>query len=97
MSALAAALLEAGASQVAMDENGANALLAAAAAGYTPVFTALLAAGADHLVLGCTHFPHLKPLIEKVVAGRAEIVDPAPAVARRIRAVLAERDLLCAG
>ena len=54
----------------------------------------LLAAKADHLVLGCTHFPHLKPLIEKVVAGRAEIVDPAPAVARRIRAVLADRGLL---
>jgi glutamate racemase len=48
----------------------------------------LLAAGADHLVLGCTHFPHLKPLMEKVVAGRAEIVDPSDAVARRIRDVL---------
>ena len=29
----------------------------------------LLAAGADHIVLGCTHFPHLRPLIEKVAAG----------------------------
>ena len=54
----------------------------------------LIAAGADHIVLGCTHFPHLMPLIEKVVAGRAAVVDPAPAVARRIRAVLSERGLL---
>ena len=50
----------------------------------------ILAAGADRIVLGCTHFPHLKPLMEKVVAGRAEIVDPSDAVARRIRDVLEE-------
>ena len=48
----------------------------------------LLAAGADRIVLGCTHFPHLKPVMEKVVAGRAEIVDPSDAVARRVRDVL---------
>lgn len=54
----------------------------------------LLAAGADHLVLGCTHFPFLKPLIEKVAAGRAEVLDPAPAVARQIRRLLEDRNLL---
>jgi len=54
----------------------------------------LLAAGADHLVLGCTHFPHLRTLIEKVAAGRAVVVDPAPAVAAQVRRVLAARDLL---
>ena len=55
----------------------------------------LIAAGADRIVLGCTHFPHLKPLMEKIVAGRAEIVDPSDAVARRIRDVL-ERVRRCA-
>lgn len=50
----------------------------------------LIEAGADRIVLGCTHFPHLKGLIEKVAAGRAEIVDPSDAVARRIRTVLSE-------
>lgn len=50
----------------------------------------MIAAGADRIVLGCTHFPHLKPLMEKVAAGRAEIVDPSAAVARRIRDVLKE-------
>lgn len=50
----------------------------------------MIAAGADRIVLGCTHFPHLKPLMEKVSAGRAMIVDPSDAVARRIRDVLKE-------
>lgn len=50
----------------------------------------LIGSGADRIVLGCTHFPHLKGLMEKVAAGRAEIVDPSDAVARRIRTVLSE-------
>ena len=54
----------------------------------------LLAAGADEIVLGCTHFPHLKPVIEKVCAGRAEVVDPSGAVARQARRVLEARGLL---
>ena len=54
----------------------------------------LLAAGADHLVLGCTHFPHLKPLIEQVAAGRAEVLDPSDAVARQAERLLAARSLL---
>ena len=49
----------------------------------------LVAAGADHIVLGCTHFPHLKPVIERVVAGRAVVLDPSEAVARQARRVLA--------
>jgi glutamate racemase len=53
----------------------------------------LIAAGADHIVLGCTHFPHLKGLIAKVAAGRAVIVDPSEAVARRVKAVLEERGI----
>ena len=54
----------------------------------------LLAAGADHLVLGCTHFPHLRPLIEKVAAGKAEVIDPSDAVARQAHRLLADRQLL---
>ena len=48
----------------------------------------LLAAGADKIVLGCTHFPSLKPIIEKVCAGRAETIDSSDAVARRIEALI---------
>jgi len=43
----------------------------------------LLEAGADQLVLGCTHYPFLRPVIESVVQGRAEIIDPAMAVAEQ--------------
>jgi len=48
----------------------------------------LLKAGADKLVLGCTHFPRLKSVIEKVAAGRAEVLDPSAAVARQVKRVL---------
>ena len=48
----------------------------------------LLKAGVDQLVLGCTHFPHLKSVIEKVAAGRAEVLDPSDAVARQAKKVM---------
>ncbi len=54
----------------------------------------LLAAGADRIVLGCTHFPHLRPLMERICQGRATILDPSAAVARQARRILAARDLL---
>lgn len=54
----------------------------------------LLAAGADHIVLGCTHFPHLSPLIEKIADGRAAVIDPSDAVAAQVKRVLAEKGIL---
>ena len=51
----------------------------------------LLKAGADVIVLGCTHFPHLRAFIERVAAGRAEVIDPSEAVARQARRLLKER------
>lgn len=50
----------------------------------------MLDAGADHIVLGCTHYPFLTATIEKIVEGRAVIVNPAPAVARQAFRVLSE-------
>ena len=45
----------------------------------------MLDRGADQIVLGCTHYPFLIPVLERVVAGRdVSIVDPSPAVARRV-------------
>ena len=44
----------------------------------------LLAVGADRLVLGCTHYSFLAPLLGSIVAGRAELVDVAAAVARQV-------------
>lgn len=44
----------------------------------------LLDAGVDRLVLGCTHYTFLAPLLEPLLAGRAELVDVAEAVARQV-------------
>lgn len=57
----------------------------------------LIAAGCDRIVLGCTHFPHLRHLIEKVAADRAEIVEPSRAVALRAKRVLEARGLATVG
>ena len=47
--------------------------------------TPLLDAGVDQVVLGCTHYGFLRPLLESVTAGRAELVDVASAVAQQAR------------
>ncbi len=43
----------------------------------------MVAAGADTLVLGCTHFPFVMPLIQQIAGPSVEVIDPAPAIARR--------------
>jgi glutamate racemase len=50
----------------------------------------MLREGADHLVLGCTHYPFLVPVIRRVAGPGVEIVDPAPAVAQRVKHLLDE-------
>ncbi|HBX53320.1 MAG: glutamate racemase [Bacteroidetes bacterium RIFOXYA12_FULL_35_11] len=54
----------------------------------------MLANNVDQLVLGCTHYSFFLPLIEKIVEGKAEIIDPAPAIARRVSDLLHSGDLL---
>jgi glutamate racemase len=44
----------------------------------------ILEGGADTLVLGCTHFGYLVPLIEEVAGPALTIIDPTPAVARQV-------------
>lgn len=51
----------------------------------------LLAAGADTLVLGCTHFPLLAPLIAELAGPGVTLVDPAPAVAGQLARCLGGR------
>jgi len=53
----------------------------------------MLAAGADQLVLGCTHFPFLKDTIQAVAGPGVTIVDPSAAVARQVGRVLDDHDL----
>ncbi len=49
---------------------------------------------ADHIVLGCTHYPFLTNQIKKITGEKVQIVDPAPAVALHTRNVLANNNLL---
>lgn len=44
---------------------------------------ATLDAGADQIVLGCTHYTFLAPMLKPIVDGRATLVDVADAVARQ--------------
>lgn len=54
----------------------------------------LLEAGADTIVLGCTHYPFLADTIKKVAAAHGadgnsfHLIDPAPAVARHLLEVI---------
>ena len=53
------------------------------------VLEPMIREGADQIVLGCTHYPFLLPVLERVVAGRGvTVVDPSPAVARRVGQLL---------
>ena len=54
----------------------------------------LLAVGCDTLILGCTHYPLLKPLLRTLVADGVQLIDTGEAVARRLRSELGKRDLL---
>ncbi|MBN1179206.1 MAG: glutamate racemase [Anaerolineae bacterium] len=53
----------------------------------------LIEGGIDQLVLGCTHYPFLQPLIARIVGPGVEIIDPAPAVARQTGRVLEQMGL----
>lgn len=52
--------------------------------------TPLLEQGADTLVLGCTHYPFLRDLIQRVAGDGVTLLDPADAVARELARRLAE-------
>ena len=54
----------------------------------------LLGRGVDKLVLGCTHYPFLRPIIERVVANSGiEVIDSGAAVARRVEWLLDRYDI----
>lgn len=59
-----------------------------------------LASGADTLVLGCTHYPFLLPLIQELAGPHVRLIDPAMPVAEQLVRVLhacglARRDVWC--
>lgn len=42
----------------------------------------------DTVVLGCTHYPFVIPLIERIVGENVRVIDPAPAVAKQVKRLL---------
>lgn len=54
----------------------------------------LLQAGADTIVLGCTHYPFLRPLIAELAGPSITLIDTGAAVARQVRRQLEEHSLL---
>ncbi len=54
----------------------------------------LLAEGCDTLILGCTHYPFIKPLLLELVPPSVTLIDTGMAVARQLQRLLSERDLL---
>ncbi len=48
----------------------------------------------DALVLGCTHYPLVRTLIEKIAGPGVRVIEPSEAIARRVAKVLEQRNLL---
>lgn len=54
----------------------------------------MLNANIDHLVLGCTHYPYLIPLLLELLPNHVKIIDSGEAVARQTKAILIQHNLL---
>ena len=51
-------------------------------------------AAVDTLVLGCTHYPLLKPLIAEIMGPKVTLVDSAEETARTVASILSEKQML---
>ena len=54
----------------------------------------MIDANIDYLVLGCTHYPYLIPLLVELLPEHVKIIDSGEAVARQTKAILKKTDLL---
>ena len=54
----------------------------------------ILDGGADIIVLGCTHYVFIRPMLASIAGPNIELVDTGAAVARQVKRILAERHLL---
>ncbi len=52
----------------------------------------MIEAEVDQLVLGCTHYPFLRPVIERLMGPGTAVIDPAPSIARQVAHVLTQRE-----
>lgn len=54
----------------------------------------MLEEGIDYLVLGCTHYPYLIPILKEMLPETVQIIDSGEAVARQTKAILMKNHLL---
>ena len=54
----------------------------------------LISAGVDHIVLGCSHYPFLIPIIKTIVPPNVKIIDSGEAVAKQTATILEQYQLL---
>ncbi|MEW6401420.1 MAG: glutamate racemase [Chloroflexota bacterium] len=54
----------------------------------------MLAENIDTVVLGCTHYPFVIPLIQEIAGDKVRVIDPAPAVARQVKRLLEAANML---
>jgi len=47
----------------------------------------------DTVVLGCTHYPFVIPLVQEIVGGKVRVIDPAPSVAKQAKRLLEAGEL----
>ena len=53
----------------------------------------MVARNIDTVVLGCTHYPFVIPLVQQIVGENVRVIDPAPSVAKQVRRVLEAKGL----
>jgi glutamate racemase len=51
----------------------------------------MVAQGVDTVVMGCTHYPFVIPLIQQITGPDVKVIDPAPAIARQVQRMLEAR------
>lgn len=57
----------------------------------------MIEANIDHLVLGCSHYPYLIPLLKDILPASINIIDSGQAVARQTKSVLEHHNILHEG
>jgi len=56
----------------------------------------MIEAEVDQLVLGCTHYPFLRPIIEQFMGPGTRVIDPAPSIARQVANIVAQGEPMIA-
>ncbi|MDQ3851019.1 MAG: glutamate racemase [Actinomycetota bacterium] len=57
----------------------------------------LRSAGVDTAILGCTHYPFVRALLQRVLGPQVTLITPGTAIARRVQHALDARDLATTG